>query len=117
MIIRGADTLPEQVSHQIDLKKHVILSKGIVPGLLQCATARLKSQEVIAPHVHVSMAEIFYIISGELCILLDRERCYLSSGDSVIILPGKLHGFECLVDCQFYYFNIEDNSAIAGIKP
>ena len=107
MIIRAADNSTIQVSHQAEFKKHVILANGVVPGLLQCATAYFDVGDEISPHEHESMTEIFYLMSGKLQVELDASLYIINKGDAFTVFPGVIHSIKFLAASQLFYFNIE----------
>jgi len=109
MIIRARDASSIPVNHKGTFDKNVIVSNGVVPGLLQCATVVLREVDVIESHLHESMTEIFYILSGELSVSLDSVHHSLTQGDSFVVFPGVMHGIAAMSEAKLFYFNIESD--------
>lgn len=107
MIIHEPDVSKRPVSHQTELVKNVILAKGIVPGLLQCATACFKAGDVIEPHVHESMTEIFYVIEGTACLEIESQKHSVYQGDTFVVSSGSVHGIEFISKTKLFYFSLD----------
>ena len=43
------------------------------------------------PHLHKTMAEYFYLLSGEIRLRVNEETLELKSGDLVVVEPGEAH--------------------------
>ena len=46
------------------------------------------------PHLHRS-AEIIHVIKGEILVDINAVRTHVPAGKCVLILPYRLHSFEC----------------------
>ena len=107
MIIRASNHETAPVGHQPEFSKRVIVPGGILPGLLQFATADFQTDDVIAPHTHQTMAEVFYVLSGMLHLSGPSENHALSAGDCFVVFPGVEHGITFLGPSKLLYFNLE----------
>ena len=52
------------------------------------------------PHQHRS-AEIIHVIKGEILVDINAVRTHVPAGKCVLILPYRLHSFECAPDALF----------------
>ena len=52
------------------------------------------------PHLHRS-AEIIHVIKGEILVDINAVRTHVPAGKCVLILPYRLHSFECAPDALF----------------
>ena len=60
-----------------------------------------------SPHVHRNHSDLFYVLEGELTILIgpDREERVLSAGTLVLAPPLVVHGFRNGSDREVHYLN------------
>jgi mannose-6-phosphate isomerase-like protein (cupin superfamily) len=107
IIIRADNHEIVPVSHQQEFIKRIIIPKGVVPGLLQCAIAQFHAHDMIASHKHETMIEIFYVVSGKLCLISNIDRYLLKGGDCFVVFQGTDHCLEILSETRLFYFNLE----------
>ena len=60
-----------------------------------------------SPHVHRNHSDLFYVLEGELTVLIgpDREERVLSAGTLVLAPPLVVHGFRNGSDKEVHYLN------------
>ncbi len=46
-----------------------------------------------SPHIHKHLTEIFYVVEGEVELVLDRERIHAAPGTLMRVPEGTPHGF------------------------
>lgn len=92
MKITHLNDLPEVgVSHNPNIKKKVILDKGYIPKLMTFGQATFKHGQMVEPHAHETMFEVFYIEKGKAEFIVNDVKIVLSPGDSITIEPGEKH--------------------------
>ena len=52
---------------------------------------RLRPGEVLTPHEHRIMEEIFYMLKGELLVEISGKETLLKEGQMMLIEPGEIH--------------------------
>ena len=52
------------------------------------------------PHIHRRGAELFFVISGSLQLLLGEEVVTAEAGDTVLVPPETVHAFGALAGCD-----------------
>lgn len=79
------------VSHNPQIKKKVIIQKGIIPSIGGFSQAIFKPKQRVEKHSHENIYEVFYILSGE-GIFEVRDKSYiLKKNDCLIVEPGEIH--------------------------
>ncbi|MEM0970241.1 MAG: cupin domain-containing protein [Verrucomicrobiota bacterium] len=109
MKIRHLRDLPcRQVSHNGAISKQVYLHSGECPPLQQVAVATLKSGDSAPAHLHEDMAEVFFVESGQLTIIIDHEVYRIEADGMILIEPGELHELrnEGSEPCRLRYFGV-----------
>lgn len=81
----------EQVSHNPEIKKKVMLRLGDLPQLTHFAQARFAPGQVAIAHTHADLCEVFFVESGEGIIQIDGENHSLQAGTCVAVEPGEIH--------------------------
>ena len=90
-IVRLAEIPEEGVSHNPEILKRVILRKNEVPHLTNLTMSSFQPGQVTKAHAHQDMTEVFLVISGTGCILVDGKQVSLEKGSCAIIEPGESH--------------------------
>lgn len=87
-----SNRIPEtSVSHDPGLKKKVILEKGYIPSLMMLSEAGLKPGESFSSHKHDTMYEVFYIKSGKVVFVVNKDEVVVENGDCICIEPRETH--------------------------
>jgi mannose-6-phosphate isomerase-like protein (cupin superfamily) len=60
------------------------------------------------PHLHREHADSFYVLDGELGILVDDEEVLVGAGGCVCAPPGVVHGFRSTRTTRFLNFHTPD---------
>lgn len=110
LVVRANEHLQSPITHQLEFSKRIILNKGIIPGLLQCATATFYPGDEIKKHIHPTMAEVFYILDGEISLNANDETYRLCRGDTFVIFPSTEHSLTFLCKSELFYFGIESQT-------
>ena len=91
---------PIPSSHKVGLK-HVLLSaEESGCAITQIAVTDLKAGEVAEAHVHEDMKEGFYVMSGELDMVLDGVVEHCKEGDFVWVECGTRHELRAVTDVR-----------------
>ncbi|MBW4578076.1 MAG: cupin domain-containing protein [Tildeniella nuda ZEHNDER 1965/U140] len=92
MKVTSLSTLPEQaVSHNLAIKKKVMLSLGELPHLTNFSQACFAPGQIASAHSHTDMCEVFFVESGEGTIWVDDVPYPLQSGTCVAVEAGEKH--------------------------
>ncbi len=92
MKITSLKTIPEvETSHNKDIKKRVMISKGAMPLVTQIAQVVFKPGQIAEKHIHDDMFETFYIERGEGIVAIDDTNVALEKGMCVTVEPGEAH--------------------------
>jgi len=84
--------LPEQeVSHNANIHKQVILTNGEVGAIINYARAVFPSGEKAAAHRHEDLVEVFTVESGQGEITVNSVTYDFSAGLTVVVEPGESH--------------------------
>ncbi|MDD4275142.1 MAG: cupin domain-containing protein [Desulfobacter postgatei] len=81
----------ESVSHDIDIKKKVILKNGLIPHLTNFSQSLLKPLQTTTVHKHKDMYEVFYVLSGIGSIVVNGEEFSIQKGSCIAVFPGESH--------------------------
>lgn len=90
-ITRLEGLAPEQVSHNPEIEKRVMLRRGEVPHVTSFSSARLAPGQAAHAHSHADMHEVFYVLSGRGVIEVDGVAAPLEAGTCVAVAPGESH--------------------------
>jgi len=92
MVLTNLETIPEVgVSHNFNVTKKVLISKGIIPGVTQLAKTVVPPGEVCGSHFHKDMWEIFLVDEGCGVMVVNEKEIKLKKGDCMIIEPYENH--------------------------
>lgn len=101
--------IPEEgVSHNPEIKKRVILTKGQVPHLMMYGQAKLLPGQVVSEHAHETMDEVFTILAGKSVFVVNGEEHELKAGDTILIEHSEPHSQTNPFDepVTWYYFGV-----------
>ena len=87
-------------SHKVGLKRVLLAAEESGCAITQIAVTDLKAGEVVESHCHVDMQEGFYVMSGELNMVLDGEVEHCKEGDFVWVRCGVRHELRAVTDVR-----------------
>jgi len=82
----------------------------LLPNLTQLATAEFKKYDLVEPHVHQAMTEVFYIEYGKLKATLDSDSFIAVTGDVIVARAKTRHSFQFIENTKLVYFGLVDNN-------
>lgn len=94
------DIVPVVTSHKAGLKRVLLSSIESECPITQIAITDLKAGEVAEAHGHPDMQEGFYVISGELDIVLDDVLEHCKAEDFVWVKCGVSHELRAVIDVR-----------------
>ena len=94
------DVTPVVSSHNVGLKHVLLAANESECALTQIAITDLKAGEVAEAHAHSDMQEGFYVISGELDIVLDGVVEHCKAEDFVYVKCGTNHELRAVTDVR-----------------
>ena len=83
--------LETETSHNKDIKKKVMISKGEMPLVTQVAQVVFKPAQIAEKHTHEDMFETFYVEQGEGIVTVNDTNIALEKGICVTVEPGEAH--------------------------
>ncbi len=89
-VVHDSQTPPLRV---LDDTLHVLLRSADSPHRMAAMTVEVKPGGLVPPHRHRDEEEGYFVLSGELVLLVgDREHC-LRAGDFAHVPPRTVHGY------------------------
>jgi len=99
----------ESSSHSVG-EKFVFFSKvELQNSITQIALGKLLAGECVPFHIHESMEEIFYILSGSAIFCIGDEQININKNCCIRVPVGIRHSIQAVSDFQFYYFGVITN--------
>lgn len=87
-------------SHDSGIKRVLLSAEESGCPLTQIAITDLRAREVAQAHIHPDMQEGFYVISGELDIVLDNVVEHCKAEDFVYVKSGTCHELRAVTDVR-----------------
>ena len=81
----------EDVRHNPEIKKKVMIRKGELPHLTNFSQARFKPGQTVPPHSHTDMTEIFLVQAGTGVMEVNGQEILLEPGVSVAVENNEVH--------------------------
>jgi mannose-6-phosphate isomerase-like protein (cupin superfamily) len=99
----------EGVSHDPQIVKQVLLTRGDVPHLTAFSRATFSPGQTAHEHQHRDMFEVFFVLSGSGLMKIGGSEHQLESGVCILVEPGELHEISNTgaSDLVLNYFGIE----------
>ena len=91
---------PVATSHGVGLKRVLLSSNESDCSLTQIAVTELKRGDVAVAHVHADMQEGFYVLEGELDVVLNGEVQHCVADDFVYVKCCTNHELRATTDCR-----------------
>lgn len=95
-----SEIFPVPSSHKVGMKRVLLAAEESGCGITQIAVTDLKAGEVAVTHVHEDMMEGFYVMSGMLDMVLDREEEHCKEEDFVWVRCGTRHELRAITDVR-----------------
>lgn len=101
LIIRDYTHLePEPTSHRVGLKKVLLSASETLSNVTQIAITKLSAGDRVEEHVHPTMDEHYFIISGEGVLNIDKRLYHCETGKFILIPAGSLHDLHAITDME-----------------
>ena len=94
------DITPVVTSHNAGMKRVLLAASESGCAITQIAITDLKAGEVAEAHAHQDMQEGFYVMSGELDIVLDSKTEHCQPEDFVYVKCGTSHELRAITDVR-----------------
>jgi mannose-6-phosphate isomerase-like protein (cupin superfamily) len=91
---------PIATSHKAGMKRVLLAANESGCPITQIAITDLKAGEVAEAHTHKDMQEGFYVLSGELEIVLDSQIEHCNAEDFVFVKCGTNHELRAITDVR-----------------
>lgn len=95
-----SEITPVPSSHKVGMKRVLLTVEESGCAITQIAVTDLKAGEVAEAHCHADMMEGFYLMNGELDIVLDGEVEHCKAGDFVWVRCGVRHELHAKTDVR-----------------
>lgn len=90
------DIVPIATSHKAGMKRVLLAASESGCPITQIAVTDLQAGEVVEAHIHEDMQEGFYVLSGELDMVLDGTIEHCKAEDFVYVKRGTRHELRAL---------------------
>ena len=94
------DIFPAPTSHKAGMKRVLLAAEESGCNITQVAITDLKAGEVAEVHAHADMQECFYVLKGELDIVLDGVIEHCQAEDFVYVKCGTSHELRAITDVR-----------------
>jgi mannose-6-phosphate isomerase-like protein (cupin superfamily) len=94
------DIEPIPTSHNAGMKRVLLAANESENPITQIAITDLCAGEIAEAHVHEDMQEGFYVLSGELDIVLDGQIEHCKAEDFVWVKCGTSHELRAITDVR-----------------
>lgn len=94
------EILPITTSHKAGMKRVLLAANESECPITQIAITDLKAGEIAEAHVHEDMLEGFYVLSGELDIVLDGKTEHCKAEDFEWVKCGISHELRAITDVR-----------------
>lgn len=94
-------------SHAAGMKRVLLAAEESGCAITQIAITDLKAGEVAKAHVHDDMQEGFYVLNGDLDIVLDGVVEHCKAEDFVYVKCGTSHELRAVTDVQLMTIGCE----------
>ena len=101
------DIIPIATSHKAGMKRVLLAANESDCPITQIAITDLHADEVAEAHFHEDMQEGFYVLSGELDIVLDGEVEHCKADDFVYVKCGISHELRAINDVRIMTLGCE----------
>lgn len=115
-LVRLQDLQPEEVSHNGNIMKKVMLRNGEFGNVTNFAQGVVPPGEVAYEHRHEDMGEVFLVEAGRGEISVDGKTYELNPGTCVVVEPMEVHEIRNVgeADLVMTYFGIAIPCRAAG---
>lgn len=96
--LKDIEILP--TSHNAGMKRVLLAAKESNCAINQIAITDLKAGEIAKDHIHPDMQEGFYVISGELDVVLNGGIEHCQTEDFVYVKMGVSHELRAVTDVR-----------------
>ena len=101
MMKRRLNNIPAVItSHKAGMKRVLLAASESGCAITQIAITDLKAGEVAEAHIHQDMQEGFYVLSGELDVVLDGVVKHCRAEDFVYVKCGTSHELRAVTDVR-----------------
>ena len=94
------DIEPIPTSHNAGMKRVLLAANESDCPITQIAITDLRAGEIAEAHIHEDMQEGFYVLSGELDIVLDGKAEHCKAEDFVYVKCGISHELRAITDVR-----------------
>ncbi len=96
--LNGIAAVP--TSHKAGMKRMLLAAEESGCGLTHIAVTVLRAGEIAEVHVHLDMFEGFYVLSGELDVVVDGAVEHCKAEDFVYVKSGVSHELKAVTDVR-----------------
>ncbi len=100
MIRNLNDISPVLTSHGVGQKRVLLSSSEAGCSLTQIAITTLREGEIAVAHIHPDMQEAFYVMEGEVEVVLDGKHTLCNKDTFVYVEKCTSHEMKAITDCR-----------------
>ena len=71
--------------------KQQLIEPFEIPNIAGFSVATLRPGQTVTEHVHESMIEAFFVLSGQGTISINQHETSISTGHFILVVPGERH--------------------------
>lgn len=107
IIYRDIDNIESILtSHKIGEKKVLLSNSETASNVTQIAITNLFAGDRVERHVHLTMDEHYFVLSGEGIMTIDDECYKLDTGKFILVPAGCYHDLSVLSDLNILNFSV-----------
>ena len=100
MIRKLDDVSPILTSHGVGQKRVLLSSNEAGCSLTQIAVTSLTEGEIATAHIHPDMQEAFFVLDGEIDVVLDGKHTIITKDTFVYVEKCTSHEMRAITDCR-----------------
>ena len=101
------DITPVSTSHRVGEKRVIVTQETVGKPITQIARTKLNEGEHVEEHVHPTMDEHFFFLSGECAVVLEGTEYICRSDDYLFVPAGCNHRIEITKETVMITIGIE----------
>jgi len=96
------------VNHASGMMRKVLLGEGDLPASVRLSYALFQPGQAVEPHRHEDVYEVFYLLSGQGRLSVERRSMAIAAGSCFVIEPNETHALsnDGDVDMAVIYFGL-----------
>lgn len=98
------DIIPTLTSHGIGFKQVLLFNNNDKQNIIQVAYGHISKNETITPHLHPTMEEYYFFLSGRGVFIINNEKLNFKKNTFIKIPHNTIHFLQAKTNCKFIYW-------------